>query len=113
MMHTYDPTMGEIYAPSHDKEWRDEVYRRAEEEIREGDYERFYDMLGFDGIHRYSMGNSDMIYEVAKQLRKFLADDDFVGVGRLVSAIIWDAYMIDAEREMDDEQWEPTNVAED
>ena len=76
----------------------DEVFRRVEKGIREGDVDRLYETLA-DGI--------------TERLREALADYDTEAVGLIVTAIIWDAYLADTESDMDDEQWEPTYVGED
>lgn len=76
----------------------DEVYRRAEKGIREGDVDRLHETL------------ADVITE---RLRRAIADNDNEAVGKLINAIVWDAYAADAESDMDDEQWEPTYVGED
>ena len=93
--------------------WEDEVYRRAEKDIREGDIERLYERMGYDGIHHYSWGMKLLIDDFGERLREALADYDTEAVGLIVTAIIWDVYLADAESDMDDEQWEPTYVGED
>lgn len=74
---------------------------RAEQEIRSGDIDRFWEAFGPDGVHEvfgtYTLG-ALLAEQFVAELRSAIADQDAQAVGKKVIQLVWGVCLDDARR---------------